>query len=153
MNTNIMEPIKILLADDDPDDRFLFQQALNEAKAVASLATVEDGQKLMKYLAQVDGQNPDIIFLDINMPFKDGKQCLREIRANKELDAVPVVIFSTSSYLSDIEETFAYGANLYISKPAFFYDVVKILQKIFSFNWKEDLLKTDKNRFVLQAEK
>jgi CheY-like chemotaxis protein len=150
---NRSEPVKILLAEDDPDDQYLFQQALNEAEATATLETVEDGKKLMKYLAQVDGQNPDIIFLDINMPFKDGKQCLKEIRANKKLDAVPVVIFSTSSYENDIEETFANGANLYIAKPSFFYDVVKIFQKIFSHNWKENLLKHDKNNFVLDSGK
>jgi len=114
------KPIKILYADDDKDDRELFQQALKDAHTDAKLTTVEDGDKLMKYLAQVDGQHPDIIFLDINMPCKNGKECLKEIRSKKELDEVPIVMFSTSSYKEDIDETFANGANLYVSKPVFF---------------------------------
>jgi CheY-like chemotaxis protein len=87
------------------------------------------------------------------MPCKDGRQCLKEIRSNKALDKVPVVMFSTSNHEKDIEETFKNGANLYVSKPAFFKDQVKILQKIFSLKWQEDLLKPDKKRFVLYAGK
>ncbi len=143
------KPIKILYADDDKDDRELFQQALKDAHTDAKLTTVEDGDKLMKYLAQVDGQHPDIIFLDINMPCKNGKECLKEIRSKKELDEVPIVMFSTSSYKEDIDETFANGANLYVSKPVFFGDEIKILKKIFSLDWQEDLLKPDKKRFVI----
>jgi CheY-like chemotaxis protein len=108
---------------------------------------------LWKKLPFADGEHPDIIFLDINMPCVDGKQCLKEIRNNKELDKVPVVMFSTSNHEKDIEETFKNGANLYVSKPSFFIDQVKILQKIFSLNWQEDLLKPDKKRFVLHAGK
>jgi len=146
-------PIKILLADDDEDDKMFFEDALKEANPKTQLKTVDDGQQLMKYLAEVDGNHPDIIFLDINMPCKNGKECLKEIRSNKELDEVPVVMFSTSDHEKDVEETFQNGANLYISKPVFFADQVKVLQKIFSTNWREELLKPDKKRFVLHAGK
>lgn len=142
-------PIKILYADDDEDDRDLFRQALNDAHTDAKLTMVEDGDKLMKYLASVDGKHPDIIFLDINMPCKNGKLCLKEIRRIEELDKVPVIMFSTSSYKEDIEETFRDGANLYVSKPVFFEDEVNILKKIFALDWQEELLKIDKKRFVL----
>ena len=131
MVTRDGEPVKILLADDDDDDRFLFSEALKEVNPCTSLKTVENGEKLMKYLASVDGEHPDIIFLDINMPCKDGKECLKEIRSNKELDNVPVVMFSTSNYDKDIDETFKYGANLYVAKPVFFNEQVKILKNIF----------------------
>jgi CheY-like chemotaxis protein len=151
MVTKDGDPIKILLADDDDDDREFFKDALDEVNPSTQLKTVEDGDKLMKYLASVDGNHPDIIFLDINMPCKDGKQCLKEIRSKKELDKVPVIMFSTSNFEKDVEETFKNGANLYVSKPAFFKDEVTILQKIFSLNWQEDLLKPDKKRFVLHA--
>jgi CheY-like chemotaxis protein len=147
------EPIKILLADDDEDDRFLFGEALKDVNPCTSLKTVNDGDKLMKYLGSVDGVHPDIIFLDINMPCKTGKECLKEIRSNKELDDVPVVMFSTSNHEKDIDETFKNGANLYVAKPVFFNDEVNILRKIFSLNWQEDLLKPDKKRFVLHAGK
>jgi CheY-like chemotaxis protein len=131
METSDGKPIKILYADDDEDDRVLFQQALKEAHTVAELTTVADGDKLMKYLAQGDGQHPDIIFLDINMPFKNGKECLQEIRSNPKLSEVPVVMFSTSAHKEDIEETYSNGANLYVSKPVFYQDEIKILKKYF----------------------
>ncbi len=153
MVTRNGEPIKILFADDDLDDQELFQEAITEAKSGIQLTTLGDGLELMDYLAQLDGIHPDIIFLDINMPRKDGKECLKEIRSNKKLDEVPVVMFSTSSHQKDIEETFANGANLYVSKPIFFEDQVKILKKIFSLDWQDELLKPDKKRFVLHAGK
>ncbi len=151
MVTRDGEPISILYADDDGDDHELFKDALGEAKSTAKLATVEDGEKLMQYLSEVDGQLPDIIFLDINMPRKNGKQCLLEIRSIDLLAHIPVIMFSTSAYPEDIEETFKNGANLYVSKPVFFEDQVKILKKIFSLNWQDDLLKPDRERFVLYA--
>jgi CheY-like chemotaxis protein len=77
------DPIKILYADDDDDDGFLFRQALDEVNPFTKLKLVTDGEKLMKYLASADEEHPDIIFLDINMPCKNGKQCLKEIRSNK----------------------------------------------------------------------
>jgi CheY-like chemotaxis protein len=143
--------IKILLADDDEDDCEIFSEALIKAYASAELKTVKDGDELMKYLSQNTGEHPDIIFLDINMPGKGGKECLKEIRDKQELAGVPVVVFSTSKHPNDIDETFANGANLYISKPAFFQDHVKILGKIFSMNWQMDLLKKNKETFVLYA--
>jgi len=145
------DPIRILLAEDDPDDRQFFQEALTEAQISSKLTTVEDGLQLTKYLAEADGQTPDIIFLDINMPYKNGKECLKEIRSNSSFKHVPVIMFSTSSYKTDIEETFANGANMYVSKPVFFDDVVTILKQIFSLNWKEELLHADQKRFLMLA--
>ena len=150
METSEGNPIKILYADDDVDDREFFQAALTEAKSDAELTTVEDGDKLMKYLATV-GDHPDIIFLDINMPRKDGKTCLKEIREIEELKKVPIIMFSTSSHPTDIAETFKNGANLYISKSNFYNGQVKIPKKIFALNWQEELLKQDKNRFILHT--
>ncbi len=151
MVTRDGDQIKILYADDDADDREFFQDALEEAHTNAKLTTVEDGDKLMKYLAEVDGQHPDIIFLDINMPRKTGKQCLKEIRNDNLLAHIPVIMFSTSAYKEDIEETFANGANLYVSKPVFFNDEVEILKKIFALHWQKEHLKIDKKRFVLHT--
>jgi CheY-like chemotaxis protein len=151
MVTTENQSIRILLADDNAADRELFQEALADADINATLITVNDGEKLMYYLARANGEHPDIIFIDINMPCKNGKECVREIRSNNKLDLVPVVMFSISSRKEDIEETFASGANLYVSKPVFFLDEVEILKKIFSLNWREELLKPDRARFVLHT--
>jgi CheY-like chemotaxis protein len=144
-------PIKILYADDDPDDHVFFREALKETKSDAELKIVNNGHELMEYLAQADGQLPDVIFLDIKMPRKNGKECLKEIRSNNLFNHIPVIMFSTSAHEKDIEESFKNGANLYVSKPVFFNDEVRILKKIFSLSWQEDLLKPDRKRFVLYS--
>jgi len=151
METNSGNPIKILLADDDRDDRELFEEAVGAAELHTELTTVSDGDKLLKHLASLDGTLPDIIFLDINMPLKNGKECLKVIRSNRKFEQVPIIMFSTSAYKEDIEETFTNGANLYISKPNFLNDEVKILKEIFAPNWQKELFKSDKTRFVLFA--
>jgi CheY-like chemotaxis protein len=151
METKEGKPIKVLLADDDADDRELFRIALAETDSSAKLTAVEDGDKLTQYLFKVDGHSPDIIFLDINMPCKNGKQCLREIRSNRMLKHIPVIMFSTSYDKGDVDETFSDGANRYVPKPVLIKDLVKILQKIFSSDSKENFLNTDRKNFVLQA--
>lgn len=151
METKEGNPVKVLLADDDADDRELFRIALTETDNSAKLTAVEDGDKLMQYLSKVDGHPPDIIFLDINMPCKNGKQCLREIRSNRMLKHIPVIMFSTSYNKADVDETFSDGANRYVPKPVLIKDLVKILQRIFSSGSKENFLKPDKKNFVLQA--
>lgn len=145
------QPIRVLLAEDDADDCELFQDALAAADINALLITFNDGEKLMKHLANAVGEHTDIIFLDISMPCKNGKECVKEIRMNHKLKHVPIVMFSNSSYEEDIEETFLNGANLYITKPVFFHDEVKILKQIFAFDWQKELLKPDKKRFILYA--
>ena len=149
METKNENPVKILLADDDLDDQELFEEALRASELNAEFITVSDGNKLLKHLASLDGKFPDIIFLDINMPLKNGKECLKIIRSNRKFEQVPIIMFSTSSYSQDIQETFTNGANLYISKAIFFKDEVKILKEIFAPNWQKELLIPDKARFVL----
>jgi CheY-like chemotaxis protein len=138
-----------VLADDDADDRSLFREAVKEASATAELVTIEDGQELMDYLDGIqDPPPPDIIFLDINMPCKTGDVCLKEIRAKERFQNVPVVMFSTSSHLPDINESYENGANMYVSKSVFFEDDVSILKEIISTDWKAYIPKPPKNNFV-----
>jgi CheY-like chemotaxis protein len=147
-----MSKVQILLADDDEDDRDFFRQALCDANIAAELVTVNDGRQLTDYLSGISHPPPpDIIFLDINMPKKNGKVCLREIRNNDKYNNVPVVIFSTSSYSKDIDETFLDGANIYILKSAFFEDETAMLQKLFSDEWKLNLARRSKERFVFNT--
>src|ERR1035437_4216788 len=89
-------PLNILLADDDKDDRSFFEKALKEVSISTNLITVNDGEHLMKYLADNSEQLPNVLFLDLNMPRKNGFDCIVEIRENEKLKDLSVVIFSTS---------------------------------------------------------
>ena len=146
-----MRGVQILLADDDEDDRSFFREALTEAAISAELITVEDGRQLTDYLSATENPPPDIIFLDINMPLKNGKICLREIRNNEKFNDTPVVMFSTSSHPNDIAETWADGANLYIIKFEFFGHEVNMLKSVFSANWQKELFLRSKENFILKA--
>lgn len=133
-------PLHILLADDDKDDRFLFREALSELPVTTTLETVHDGEQLMTWLNEHQDNLPDVLFLDLNMPRKNGFECLTEIKTNDKLSALPVVMFSTSyprdeHYESDmIHMLFNIGAQDYIRKPGNFTElkkaIYKILQKI-----------------------
>lgn len=116
----------ILLADDDTDDRSLFDIALKELEVSTHLMTVNDGEQLMNYLTENLDHLPDILFLDLNMPRKNGFECLCEIRENEKLKNLSVVVFSTSfpqqkNYeLGTISNLFKLGACVYIRKPSDF---------------------------------
>lgn len=120
------QQIKIFLAEDDRDDSFLFQEALNKIQYDTRLWVAQDGEVLTAMIAEHPA--PDFIFLDLNMPKKDGYSCLREIRAAGKLDQVPVIIMSTSSNEGSIERAFEEGADLYVRKPDNFADLQKIIE-------------------------
>lgn len=126
----ISQHIHILLADDEENDRFIFLEALNELKVKTVVNTVNDGVELMDYLADADNILPQLIFLDLNMPRKDGLECLMEIRANPKFNDIAIAIFSTSLAEKDIEQTFINGANVYINKPNNFSELKQVLQKV-----------------------
>ncbi len=122
-------PIKILLADDDEGDRLLFIEAFNELEINTEIATVKNGTDLMDYLTRTDSILPDLLFLDLNMPRKNGIECLKEIKSNKNLLDISIAIYSTSSSEKDVEETFFSGANIYIQKPNDFIMLKQVLEK------------------------
>jgi CheY-like chemotaxis protein len=128
----------ILMADDDPDDRLLVKDALAECRASSLLADrlrcVEDGEELMDYLRRrgrfaepASSPRPDLILLDLNMPRKDGREALREIRATDELRRIPVVVFTTSKADTDIALIYDLGANSFVTKPVAFDVLVSTL--------------------------
>ena len=125
-------PIKILLADDDKDDRFFFEKALKELSVRHMLVTVNDGEQLMDYLSKNLKHLPDVIFLDLNMPRKNGFECLTEMKENKKLEHIPVVMFSTSyprdkNYEANmINMLYKIGAVDFIRKP----DDFSVLKKV-----------------------
>ena len=116
-------PLKVLLADDDADDRSFFEKALSEIPIETSLATVNDGEELMDYFSKNPDQLPDVLFLDLSMPRKGGFECLNDMKDNVKLKDIPVVMFSTSytqnfNYeLGMIGVLYKIGVQDYIRKP------------------------------------
>jgi CheY-like chemotaxis protein len=108
--------IRILLADDDKDDQFLFDIALRELPLRTTLSIVGDGEKLMDYLSVNTGSLPDVLFMDLNMPRRTGLQCIADIKNNKELQHLPVVAYSTSVHEDTADFLYGTGAHYYIQK-------------------------------------
>ena len=133
------DAITILMADDDPDDRLMTSDALEEARLANDLRFVEDGEELMDYLRHCgkysnlqDFPRPGLILLDLNMPKKDGREALAEIRADPDLRQIPVVVLTTSKAEEDIYRTYDLGVNSFITKPVSFeglVDVMRVLGK------------------------
>ncbi|MBL7858833.1 MAG: response regulator [Cyclobacteriaceae bacterium] len=123
------EPFLILLADDDESDRLLFIEAFSEIKIKTVVETVNDGVQLMERLNGSENPIPYFLFLDLNMPRKNGLECLKEIRSNAKLKDIFIAIFSTSENEKDMEETFLQGANVYIIKPNDFNALQQLLYK------------------------
>ena len=109
-------PIYILLADDDKDDRFFFEKALEELVRATQLKTVSDGASLMDFLGKNTKELPEVLFLDLNMPRKNGAECLKEIKADKHLKKIPVVIYSTSLSEEGADKLYEDGAHYYLHK-------------------------------------
>ena len=131
------EPIVILMADDDSDDRNVAAEALREAKLVNELHFVEDGEELMDYLTQTGDYSdpettprPGIILLDLNMPKKDGREALEEIKADPDLRRIPVVVLTTSRTEEDIYRSYDLGVSGYIAKPVTFGGLVEVMRDL-----------------------
>ncbi len=128
--------ITILCADDDPEDRMLLKDALEEARITDAPRFVENGQDLMDYLCYKGKHNlanaprPDVILLDLNMPKKDGREALREIKTDPNLRHIPIVALTTSRAEEDIFCTYNLGGNSYITKPAKFEGLVEAMRAL-----------------------
>lgn len=122
-------PLKILLADDDKDDRFFFEKALKEIPISTQLKTVEDGEKLMDYLTGNLEDLPYVLFLDLNMPRKKGSECLTEMKQNPKLKEIPVIIYSTSLHEEIANELYQNGAHYYLQKCDFT-ELPKLIEKV-----------------------
>jgi CheY-like chemotaxis protein len=138
----------ILFSDDDTDDALLFTQAADLLTSPILLSFAEDGEQLMRYLAKE--MLPDMIFLDLNMPVKNGLECLAEIRGDKKLDWLPVIVYTTSDNPKDIETCFELRANLYVVKPTSFEAIIKTLKKILLIDFKKHALPAREN-FLLPS--
>ncbi len=130
-------PITILMADDDPDDRQLTKEALEEGRLINDIRFVENGEELMDYLHKrgkysppVEAPRPGLILLDLNMPRKDGRTVLKEIKGDPALRTIPVVVLTTSKADEDVYRSYDLGVNSYIVKPVTFEALVDILQTL-----------------------
>ena len=145
-----LHTMNIALADDDEDDRMLFKEAIEEIKIKTNLSLFNNGQELMEYLTLPKVELPQIIFLDLNMPIKNGMQCLNEVRNNPCLKELMVAIYSTSCSESDIEETFINGANIYINKPNSFGGLKNAIDKVLQLNWQYHTSALNRDNFLLR---
>ena len=134
---NIMNPIHILLVEDNEGDIILTMEALNEGKVTNKISVVRDGEQAMRFLNKEgdyhDAERPDLILLDINLPRVDGKEVLTYVKNNSVLKAIPVVMLTTSSSEKDILESYRNYANCYITKPVDLNKFFEVVQKIENF--------------------
>jgi len=137
VNPDLGRPIEILLVEDSPSDTDLTVEALAAAKVTNRLSIVEDGVQAMEFLHR-EGQyaqapRPDLILLDLNLPRKDGREVLAEVRSDEKLTAIPVVVLTTSQAEQDVLRAYALHANCYITKPVDFQQFLKVIEAIEGF--------------------
>ena len=160
-----LKQLNILLADDDTDDCLFFKEAVEELLMPTKLTTVNDGEQLMHYLTQeVREQNfspllPDVLFLDINMPRKNGKECLVEMKLNSKLKHFPVIMFSTSYEKEVVNLLYNNGAHYFIRKPPEFLIFKKVIQQTLALIMQElpndkkgNISQPARERFVLTVQ-
>jgi len=148
-----VKQFNILLADDDTDDCGFISEALKEFTLPTRLTTVQDGEELMQLLTKESQEFPDVIFLDLNMPRKNGFECLSEIRNNEKLKQIPVIIYSTSFHMEIANLLYTKGANFYISKPVEISRLKKSVQDIITRIAAGDISQPPKEDFVLTIER
>lgn len=137
MSSSVKDPdlksINILLVDDDSDEFYLFNEALEHTGLVVTMKCINNVNALHEYLQ--NNHYPDIIFLDLNMPYKDGLEWLRDIRNNPILKDAKVVIYSTTKISSMVKDCYNAGADLFVVKPEDFLGMVKVVQQVCTTDW------------------
>ena len=140
-------PINILLADDDFDDRYFFERVLKKLPIRTALSTVDNGEKLMIYLSENAENLPDVLFLDLNMPRKNGAECLSAIKENEKLKHLPVIIYSTHMLEKDEAVLYRKGAHYYIQKTDII-KLAKILYRILNLLVENKFARPQEDKFV-----
>lgn len=132
--------IRILLAEDDPDDRLLTRRALQKSRIANTISMVEDGEELMEYLRHEgeytdpeDAPRPGLILLDLNMPRMDGREALKKIKSDPELRRIPVIVLTTSEAEQDILQSYDLGVNAFVTKPVTFDGLADAIQALGDF--------------------
>jgi CheY-like chemotaxis protein len=148
----ITKLLNILLADDDTDDCIFFKEALEELMLVTHLTVVHDGEQLMKLLTTEPVTLPHVLFLDLNMPRKNGFECLAEIKHSKKLQLLPVIVFSTSFEQDVVNQLYKNGAQYFIRKPSEFSQFKKIIHQTLTIIMQENTSQPPKENFVLTVQ-
>jgi len=145
-----IDSIRLLLADDDNDDCLFFEEALEELPISVQLTTVNDGEQLMQHLEEEADTLPSVLFLDLNMPRKNGFECLVQIKSDERLKALPVIIYSTSFDPETIDLLYDHGAQHFIRKPSEFKQLKQVIHNALILIAKSITKQQDKEKFVLQ---
>ena len=148
MKNNLGTYLSVLLADDDIDDRMLFSDAVSELNINVDLQIVNDGTELMNYLLTSAVILPEVVFLDLNMPRKNGFECLDEIKKHPVLKEIFIIIYSTTESQKEIDDVFHQQANLFIKKPNSFTELKKALSQLLTIDLKKQYLPGTKEQFI-----
>ncbi len=131
------EPIEVLLVEDDPGDVLLIREAFDFNKVHNNLKVVNDGEQALAYLKNegdyADAHRPDLVLLDLNLPRKDGREVLEEVKADEQLRRIPVVVLTTSKAEEDVLRSYDLHANAYVTKPVDFEQFIRVVQHIDDF--------------------
>lgn len=139
---------KILIGEDDDDDYLIFSLAVKETSYKVLLTRATDGRMV---LSQLEKEIPDILFLDLGLPVKDGRECLKEIRANNHFDSLPVIMYTSYDDLTNIDYCYREGSNLYTVKPSSVGDLKHIMTRILSIDWKKIKYYPPRSAFVMRS--
>ncbi len=145
-----IKSINILYADDDIDDCNFFKEAASALPMNTQITVVKDGEELMNYLSENEENLPHVLFLDINMPRKNGFECLEEIKKSQKLKDLPVVMFSTSNSKEKINVLFKNGANIYVHKPSDFVQLIQVISHALPLAV-ENIYSNGKLKYILNA--
>jgi CheY-like chemotaxis protein len=148
----ILSKLNIILAEDDFADRLLFEEAIEELPVSVQINTFSNGDELMEWLIRKKTKLPDVLFLDLNMPRKNGFAALGEIKRNTKLQDLPVIIFSTATNNEMIKQVFKDAAHYYIRKPADFGELKELIYKSLKLIADNDMSLPGKESFMLTTE-
>jgi CheY-like chemotaxis protein len=139
----------VLVAEDDKDDFDILADVIKDHSVKVIVSRAENGDILMKMIHE---KIPDLLFLDLIMPCRDGKTCIKEIRADKKFDELPVIVYTSMRHIDTVEFCFRNGSNMYVLKPDSYSGVAEVVEKIFSINWKKVHYYPTRSAFILNPD-
>lgn len=145
----IQRRLNVFIAENDSDDLLLFEEAIDELPVSVQLKTFNNGDELMEWLTRKKNRLPDVLFLDLNMPRKNGFAALGEIKRNTRLQELPVIIFSTATNKEMIKQVFKDAAHYYIKKPVHFWELKELVYKALKLIADHEFSLPDKDNFML----